>query len=126
MELNSIKDTLSLEFNMTDMGKLKAFLGVKIDIRSDGIFLSQRVYIQNLLKRFGMENCDPIRTPFEKGQAQVKHDEDAVIEEKPYRELVGCLSYLTLNTRPDICAAVNYYSRFQSSDMCMLFEVDVL
>ncbi|KAK9738940.1 Zinc knuckle [Popillia japonica] len=83
-------------------------------LHSKSIETSQRVYIQNLLKRFGMENCDPIRTPFEKGQAQVKHDEDAVIEEKPYRELVGCLSYLTLNTRPDICAAVNYYSRFQS------------
>lgn len=52
-ELNSIKNTLSLEFNRTDIGKLKASLGVKIDIRSGGIFLSQRVCIQNLLKRFG-------------------------------------------------------------------------
>jgi len=31
---------------------------------------------------------------------------------RPYRELVGCLMYVMLNTRPDISAAVNYFSRY--------------
>lgn len=33
--------------------------------------------------------------------------------DKPYRELVGCLMYLTVTSRPDICAAVNYFASFQ-------------
>ncbi|XP_053691577.1 uncharacterized protein LOC128740091 [Sabethes cyaneus] len=33
---------------------------------------------------------------------------------KPYRELVGCLMYVALTSRPDLCAAVNYFSQFQS------------
>ncbi|XP_058838007.1 uncharacterized protein LOC131693830 [Topomyia yanbarensis] len=31
----------------------------------------------------------------------------------PYRELVGCLMYASLTTRPDLSAAVNNYSQFQ-------------
>lgn len=43
---------------------------------------------------------------------------DLVIEngkttEKPFRELVGCLMYLMLGTRPDICYSLNHFSRYQ-------------
>lgn len=31
-----------------------------------------------------------------------------------YRELIGCLMYVTLTTRPNLSAAVNYFSQFQS------------
>lgn len=34
---------------------------------------------------------------------------------QPYRELIGCLTYLTLSSRPDISAAVSYFSKFQSA-----------
>lgn len=114
-ELNSVKRMLSLEFDMTDMGRLKSFLGVKIEFRPNGMFLSQKVYTENLLKRFGMEHCNPKRTPLNTNHAEETEDEKIITEEKPYRELVGCLSYLMLNTRPDICAAVHYFSRFQNN-----------
>lgn len=61
-ELNSIRKMLSLEFEMTDMGKLRSFLGIKIEFTTDGMFLSQKVYTKNLLRRFGMESCNPTRT----------------------------------------------------------------
>ncbi|KAK9736902.1 hypothetical protein QE152_g11181 [Popillia japonica] len=32
---------------------------------------------------------------------------------EPYRQLVGCLMYLMIGSRPDICFALNYFSRFQ-------------
>jgi len=33
----------------------------------------------------------------------------------PYRKLVGCLSYVAMVSRPDLCYAVNYLSRFQEN-----------
>lgn len=33
---------------------------------------------------------------------------------QPYRELVGCLMYACLTTRPDLAAAVNFFSQYQS------------
>jgi len=42
-------------------------------------------------------------------------DAEVIDKTKPYRELVGCLMYLMLTTRPDLSTAVNHFSRFQSN-----------
>jgi hypothetical protein len=112
--LNIIKEKLKQEFNMTDLGKLRLFLGIKIDCSENGMFLSQQVYIRQMLKKFGMEECKPVKTPMVLKPANESEEKDEDIPEKPYRELVGSLMFLMLNTRPDISTAVNYYSRFQS------------
>lgn len=61
-----------------------------------------------------MNECIPISTPLE-----VKPPRDligpCIIDIKPYRELVGCLMYVMVSTRPDLCMAVNFYSQFQSN-----------
>ncbi|KAJ8886210.1 hypothetical protein PR048_012419 [Dryococelus australis] len=37
-----------------------------------------------------------------------------IVNTNPYRELVGSLMFACLTTRPDISAAVNFYSQFQT------------
>lgn len=108
------KEVLMSEFKMTDLGPLHLFLGIKIDRTNEGMFLTQSQYIQNLLNRFGMANCNSAATPIELDPTQELQG-DCILETKPYRELIGCLSYLSLTTRPDISVAVNFYSRFQSN-----------
>lgn len=55
------KVSMKLEFDMTNLGKMEYFLGVEIMQNSEGIFLSQRKYAQEVLERFGMDKFNSIR-----------------------------------------------------------------
>lgn len=111
-----IKQMLTREFDMTDIGAVNTFLGIHIERdRKNGIIqLSQSQYLSKVLNKFGMNDCKPASTPIEKGlhmSNEAKGEDSSV----PYRELIGCLTYATLTTRPDLCASTNYFSRFQSN-----------
>lgn len=110
-----IKQALSREFEMTDVGPVKCFLGMKIerDIEKKVMRISQRSYLESLLTRFGMEDCRPVSTPMEHRLRLEKGDEAKRID-KPYRELVGCIMYVSMTSRPDLAAAANYFSQFQT------------
>jgi hypothetical protein len=51
------------KFEMSMMGELKYFLGFQIKQLQEGTFICQTKYIQDILKKFGMENAKPIKTP---------------------------------------------------------------
>jgi hypothetical protein len=50
---------------MPMMGELKYFLGFQIKQLQEGTFIYQTKYIQDILKKFGMKNAKPIKTPME-------------------------------------------------------------
>jgi hypothetical protein len=52
-------------FEMSMMGELKYFLGFQIKQLQEGTFISQTKYIQDILKKFGMKDGKPIKTPRE-------------------------------------------------------------
>jgi hypothetical protein len=45
------------------MGELKYFLGFQIKQLQEGTFICQTKYIQDILKKFGIKNAKPIKTP---------------------------------------------------------------
>ena len=51
-----------MEFEMTGIGLMSYFLGIKVKQMEDGIFVSQESYAREILKKFKMENCKPINT----------------------------------------------------------------
>ena len=53
------------KFEMSMMGELKYFLGFQIKQLQEGTFISQTKYTQDLLKRFGMKDAKPAKTPME-------------------------------------------------------------
>lgn len=55
--LQDIILALKVEFPMTDMGKIKHFLGIKAAYNEKGMFLSQTSYAKNILQRAGMSEC---------------------------------------------------------------------
>lgn len=113
--LEKVKKQLASEFEMTDDGAVKQFLGLRIDrnVPAGVMKISQRSYFESLLKRFGMTDCKSISTPIEH-RLRLKKGVEQQRTTKPYRELIGCLMYASLTTRPDLSAAVNYFSQFQS------------
>lgn len=111
-----IKSMLLKEFEMTDLEEANNFLGINI-VRdnTNEITMDQTNYFRKMLKKFGMSDCKGISTPIETGL----HLENGGVNDGkgngiPYRELIGCITYATLTTRPDLCAATNFFSRFQS------------
>lgn len=110
-----VKRCLANEFEMTDIGEVQAFLGMRIDrdLERRILRISQRGFLENLLRRFNMHECKATSTPIE-CRLRLKKGEEAERTDKPYRELIGCLTYVTLTSRPDLCAAVSYLSQFQS------------
>ena len=109
--INQFKIKIGKEFRMKDLGEVNVFLGLKIT-KENGIYrISQKDYIIKVLKRFGMDNANPVKTPMEV-------DLDLNVESRdiecPYQELIGCLLYLANMTRPDISFAVNKLSRYQN------------
>ena len=54
---------------MKDMGETSYVIGTKIhrDRFQRNLGLSQKVYIEKILERFGMKKCSPITAPIIKG-----------------------------------------------------------
>jgi hypothetical protein len=48
---------------MSMMGELKFFLSFQIKQMKEGTFLCQTKYVKDMLKRFDMADCKPIKTP---------------------------------------------------------------
>lgn len=109
--LNSIIQTLKTEFPMSDSGKLSYFLGVSAEFINGGIFLSQRAYAEDIIKRAGMENCKPCVTPVDVSSKLSATAGEKMTDPTHYRSLAGALQYLTF-TRPDISYAVNQICLF--------------
>jgi hypothetical protein len=83
------------EFDMTDIGKIIYFLGIKITQRSYGIFISQRKYTLDVLERFGMSKSNSVLNPIVSG-CKLLRDEDGVkVDNTLYKQVVGSFIYLT-------------------------------
>ena len=91
---------------MKDLGLLHYFLGLEIWQRSGGLFVSQGKYARETLEKFNMHGCKLVDTPLPSGWRKVDTNSAEVVDAIIYRQLVGSLMSL-VNTRPDICYAVN-------------------
>ena len=108
-EIENIKRALNSEFQVKDLGELKYFLGMEVARSKNGIYISQRKYVLDLLKETDMLGCRPSDTPIRVD----KISDDASLGKKVdmgrYQRLVGKLLYLS-HTRPDIAFAVGVVS----------------
>ena len=109
-------DLMSKEFEMSMIGKLSFFLGFQVKQMKKGVFISQEKYTQDLLKRFKMMDCKPIKAPMA-SNGQLNLDEGGnPIDKTLYRSIIGSLLYLTAS-RPDIMFSVCMYARYRAMPM---------
>jgi hypothetical protein len=102
------------KFEMTMMGELKYFLGFQIKQLYEGTFISQTKYIQGTLKKFGMKNGKPIKTPMGTNGHLDLDTGSKSVDQKVYRSMIGSLLYLCAS-RPDIMLSVCMCARFQAN-----------
>ncbi|KAI5323652.1 hypothetical protein L3X38_032724 [Prunus dulcis] len=107
------KKNMMKEYEMTDLGTMRYFLGIQVQQSDEGIFISQGKYAENLLKKFNMLKSKPMDTPMAINLKLTSNDGAPKFDASIYKSVVGSLIYLT-NTRPDIVHAVSVVSRFMS------------
>ncbi|KAJ6423528.1 hypothetical protein OIU84_024484 [Salix udensis] len=61
-------------FEMTDLGLMSFFLGMEILQGKDEIFICQKKYLMEILKKFHMESCKPTATPMNQKDKFSKED----------------------------------------------------
>jgi hypothetical protein len=105
---------------MTDLGPCKYYLGMEVirDRRNRSLKLSQRCYLEKVLRDFKMWDCNkrhdtPIDTHTKLQKAEPDF-EPGPAEIKWYQRAVASLMYAMLGTRPDIVYAVSVVSRVAS------------
>ena len=118
--IKEFKQMLGKLFKITDEGPVKHYLGVHIqrDRIRKTTTLDQKQYVEDVLERFGMQECKPVTTPAEPNTRLSKKDSPEKPDPKKtteYREVVGSLQYLSVWTRPDITFSVSELSRFMHS-----------
>lgn len=108
--IKKLLNSLTREFEVKINENLKTFIEIEVNETKEQIELTQRKYIEDVLKKFEMSDSKPFRTPIEKPR---KGEENTDLEIKfPYREAVGCILYAANRTRPDISFATGFESRF--------------
>lgn len=106
----TIRD-LTAKFSMTNLGPLHHFLGISVSRTSDGLFLSQCQYTQEILAKAHMTNCKPSSTLVDTKSKLNATAGDPVNDPTLYQSLVVALQYLTF-TRPYISYAVQHICLF--------------
>jgi hypothetical protein len=126
--LNAIKSKIKERFAIKDLGAVKRYLGVWIDMKSDfsGLFLHQTDYCIKILttykhwfSMFKTQRTTPLLASFHKlveteplQPTDLNYDWLIMF---PYLQIIGALLYLAMNTRPDIMFAVCLLARYSKT-----------
>ena len=93
------------------IGELTFFLGFQVKQMKEGIFISHEKYTKDLLKRFKMDECKPIKTPMSTNGHLNLEEGGNTVDQTLCRSMIGGLLYLTAS-RPDIMFSVCMCARF--------------
>ncbi|GKA64763.1 putative ribonuclease H-like domain-containing protein [Tanacetum coccineum] len=105
-------DYLDRVYKMSSMGELTFFLGLPVQQKKDGIFISQDKYVEETLKKFTFTKVKTASTPMETQKPLLKDEDGEEVDVHMYRSMIGSLMYLT-SSRPDIMFVVCACARYQ-------------
>ena len=91
----------------------KRYLGINFDYQQDKglIYLDQRDYIRECALKYRVDDMRPFTTPMDSGFVTSWVESDTPLENQPYRGIIGVLSHIARQTRPDILFAFSALSK---------------
>lgn len=116
------KNSMMNEFDMSDLGRMKYFLGIEVLQRDDGIFICQKKYAMEVLRRFGMEESNSVPNPVVPGFKVCKDADGVKVDVTFFKQVVGSLMYLTA-TRPDLMFVVSLISLYMGQPIELHLQV---
>jgi hypothetical protein len=102
------------KFEMSMMSELNYLLGFQVKQLKEGTFISQTKYTQDLIKRFGMKDAKPTKTPMGINGHLDLNKGGKFVDQKAHRSMIGSLLYICAS-RLDIMLSVCMCARFQSN-----------
>jgi len=106
--MDHMKNAIKSEWEATDLGQPSKIISIEITFKDDTIIISQQKYIENLLKKEGLADANPVAMPMDPHIQLVANPEaNELNRSNSYAKLIGELQYIVTCTHPDISYAVN-------------------
>ena len=121
---NELERVFKIHFKMKILGSIKHILGMDVynNLDEHKVFISQRQYIADSVKRYSKYNLRAFSTPIDNRQPYMKSQcpeagspETTCMLQMPYRELVGTLLWIANETKPGIAFAVTTLAKYTSN-----------
>ena len=116
--LNLVKQQLSERFEMDDRGEIHYILGMSVqrNRKLKTLTIDQKAYLENVLAKFGMDDCKSIATPLDASVNLVSRAEDEEsCDVTLYQSAIGSLNYAAICTRPDLATVVGKLGKFMQN-----------
>jgi len=110
-EMTALKANLDETFKIKDLGPIHYFLGTEVLHNADGLILTQRKFVKELLQEFRNPQAAPVTCPLDITTKLTADGGEPLSSPTLYKKIVGKLNFLT-NTRPDLAFAVQHLSQF--------------
>ena len=113
-EILRLKKLQATEFEIKDLETLRYFLRMEVARSKEGIAISQRKYILDLLNEIGFLGCKHDDTPMDSTKKLNQSEESTPVDKGRYQRLLGKLIYLS-HTRLDIAYSVSVVSQHMNN-----------
>lgn len=110
--IENTAELLNTSFEIKCLGPIKKYLGLEFDRDDHGNYLvSQPTYILKVIKEIGLKDSKISSYPLDPNYRKTSMDGEVLLNNWQYQIFIGCLLYISINTRPDISASVSILSR---------------
>lgn len=114
--INQFLMQMSKEFDMSNEGEIKYYLGINVDKTETYLKLHAETYIKQALARYNLSDIHEARSPVD---ASLKLEENSEVASDKFRQefqsKLGTLAYPSNYARPDITFATNYVARYSQN-----------
>src|SRR5438034_2841707 len=119
LNLDTVHQQIADRFEIKNLDKIHHYLNMKMiyDCQQQKIHLSQKQYIQQLLKQYEMKNCYSASTLM---IFDLKITDDLIEDEQfvqKYQELVDSQQFLIIYTRLNIAFAISFLKYYNNTLM---------